>query len=73
MGVSPDGTVKRIAQSPDTDGFNGEIDQPGEPCIWNGKLVVSCFDLVVDDFNVNTAHELPATLCYLPMSELFKK
>lgn len=67
--VSPDGTVKRIAQSPDTDGFNGELDQPGEPCIWNGKLVVTCFDLVTDDYNVNTAHELPATMCYLPMEE----
>ena len=61
--VSPDGkTVKRLAQSPDSDGLGGELDQPGEPIIWNGKLVVSCFDVVTNDIVVNTAHELPATL-----------
>lgn len=61
--VSPDGkTVKRLAQSPDSDGFKGELDQPGEPIIWNGKLVVSCFDIVTSDIVVNTAHEMPATL-----------
>lgn len=31
--VTPDGKVIRIAQSPDSDGFNGELDQPGEPVI----------------------------------------
>lgn len=60
--VSPDGSVKRIAQSPDTDGLHGELDQPGEPCIWNGRIVISCFDLVTDSYNVNTAHEMPATM-----------
>ena len=68
--VSPDNVVTRIAQSPDTDGFNGELDQPGEPCIWNGLLVISCFDLVTDDYNINTAHELPATLSYLTLEEI---
>ncbi|HVI42125.1 MAG TPA: SMP-30/gluconolactonase/LRE family protein, partial [Anaerovoracaceae bacterium] len=38
--IDKDGRVKRIAQSPDTDGFNGELDQPGEPCVWNGKIAV---------------------------------
>ena len=65
--VSPDGKVQRIAQSPDTDGFNGELDQPGEPIIWNGKLVVSCFDLVTGPDKVNTAHELPATMSELEL------
>jgi hypothetical protein len=68
--VSPEGVVSRIAQSPDTDGFNGELDQPGEPCIWNGMLVISCFDLVTDDYNINTKHELPATLSYLPLDKI---
>lgn len=68
--VSPDGTVARIAQSPDTDGFKGELDQPGEPCIWNDMLVISCFDLVTDDYNINTKHELPATLSYLPLDKI---
>ena len=63
--VSPDGTVTRIAQSPDTDGFNGELDQPGEPIIWKGKLILTCFDLVTGPYVVNTGHEMPATLSEL--------
>ena len=63
--VSPDGTVTRIAQSPDTDGFDGGLDQPGEPCVWNGKIIVSCFDLVTGGDKVNTGHELPATMSML--------
>jgi len=63
--VTPDGKVTRIAQSPDSDGFNGELDQPGEPIIWNGKLILSCFDLVTGPDKVNTKHELPATLSEL--------
>jgi len=63
--VYPDGRVERIAQSPDCDGLNGELDQPGEPIIWDGKLIASCFDLVTDDTKVNTAHEMPATMAML--------
>ncbi len=65
--VTPDGKVTRIAQSPDSDGFQGELDQPGEPCIWEGKIVVSCFDLVTGPDKVNTAHEMPATLSALEL------
>ena len=63
--IDKNGKVTRIAQSPDTDGLNGELDQPGEPCVWNGKIVVSCFDLVTGGDKVNTAHELPATMSLL--------
>ncbi len=65
--ITPEGVVSRYAQSPDTDGFHGELDQPGEPCVWNGKLIVSCFDLVTDEQKVNTAHEMPATMCMLDL------
>ena len=65
--ITPDGNVTRIAQSADSNGLNGELDQPGEPIVWDGKLIVSCFDLVTDDDKVNTAHEMPATLAYLEM------
>jgi sugar lactone lactonase YvrE len=65
--ISPDAKVKRIAQSPDTDGLNGELDQPGEPIVWNGKIIVSCFDLVTDPGKVNTAHEMPATMSMLDL------
>ncbi len=60
--VYPDGKVERFAQSPDCDGFNGELDQPGEPCFWDGKLIISCFDTVIGPGKVNTKHEQPATL-----------
>ena len=63
--IDPLGNVRRIAQSPDCDGFDGGLDQPGEPCIWNGQIVVSCFDLVTDEQKVNTAHEMPATMSLL--------
>ena len=63
--VSPNGTVTRIAQSPDSTGVNGDLDQPGEPMIWQGKLVVTCFDLVVGPQMVNKKHEMPATLVEL--------
>ena len=63
--VSPDGTVTRLAQDPDSDGLNGELDQPGEPCFWDGKIIISCFDLVTGDDKVDTGHTMPATLCML--------
>ena len=65
--VDPDGTVTRIAASPDSDGADGELDQPGEPIVWNGQLILSCFDNVTDDSKVNTAHEAPFTLAYMDL------
>jgi sugar lactone lactonase YvrE len=65
--VTPDGRVKRIAQSADSDGLKGELDQPGEPCVWQGKLVISCFDLVTGPDKINTAHEMPATMSQLDL------
>jgi hypothetical protein len=45
--------------------LHGELDQPGEPIIWEGKLIVTCFDLVTGPQIVNTKHEMPATLAEL--------
>ncbi len=67
--ILPDGTVTKLCQNGDTDGLNGELDEPGEPIIWNGNLVVSCFDTVTNDIVVNTAHELPATLAQIDMED----
>lgn len=70
--IDKKGNVTRIAQSPDSDGLQGELDQPGEPCVWEGKIVVSCFDCVVGGDKCNTEHELPATMSVLevPGAEL---
>jgi hypothetical protein len=69
VAIRPDRTVERIAQSPDCDGLHGELDQPGEPIIWNGKIIASCFDLVTDETKFNTAHELPATMAEMDLLE----
>ena len=65
--VDKNRNVRRIAQSPDCDGFHGELDQPGEPIIWEGRIVASCFDLVTDETKVNTCHEMPATMAELDL------
>lgn len=65
--VTPDGVVTRIAQSPDCDGSDGGLDQPGEPIVWQGKLIVSCFDAVTGADKVNTAHDKPYTLAQIEL------
>ena len=65
--MTPDGKLERIAESPDSDGLHGELDQPGEPIVWNGLLIASCFDLVTDPGKVNTQHELPATMACIEL------
>ena len=65
--ITPDGKIARIAQSPDCDGSDGSLDQPGEPIVWNGKLIVSCFDMVTGPDKVNTGHDKPYTLAQLDL------
>jgi len=68
--VRPNGRMYRIAQSPDSDGSNGELDQPGEPVVWNGRLIVSNFDAVIDpERHLNSAHQPPHTLSMLELVE----
>ena len=63
--VLPDGSIRRLAKSLDGDGADGGLDQPGEPILWNGRLVLSCFDCVTGPDKVNTKHDLPSTLTSL--------
>lgn len=65
--VDPQGKITVLAQSPDTDGADGGLDQPGEVIVWNGKLVATCFDVVVGKDKVNTGHDAPHTIAYIPM------
>ena len=65
--VTPEGKVERIAQSPDCTGVDGGLDQPGEPIVWNGRIIASCFDLVTGPDKVNLKHEMPATLVELSL------
>lgn len=66
--VDPKGTITVLAQSPDGDGSDGGLDQPGEPILWDGRLVVSCFDIVTGPDKVNTQHDRPFTLAYLELA-----
>ncbi len=63
--ISPDGMMKRIVSSPDTDGLKGELNQPGEPIFYEGKIVLSCFNLVTGPDKVNKSHTMPCTLAYI--------
>lgn len=65
--VRPDSSVYRIARSPDSDGSKGELDQPGEPIVWNGKLYITCFDCVTGPDKVNTKHQPPFTITTLDL------
>lgn len=61
------GKITRLAQSPDCTGLEGGLDQPGEPIVWEGRIIASCFDLVTDEGKVNTCHEMPATMAELDL------
>ena len=65
--IDKDGKIQRIAQSSDSDGSDGGLDQPGEPIVWNGQVIVSCFDLVTGPDKVNTKHDKPFTLAKLSL------
>ncbi|MDR1053876.1 MAG: SMP-30/gluconolactonase/LRE family protein [Planctomycetaceae bacterium] len=65
--VTPDAKVYRIAKSPDNDGANGELDQPGEPIVWNNKLIITCFDIVTGPDKINTKHDKPFTITTLDL------
>jgi sugar lactone lactonase YvrE len=65
--VTPAGRISVLAQNGDTDGRQGELNQPGEPIVWRGKLVITNFDAVVGPDKVNTRHDAPATLSYIPL------
>jgi sugar lactone lactonase YvrE len=65
--VDPQGRITVLAQSPDCTGSDGGLNQPGEPILWDGKLVLTCFDMVSGRDKVNTRHDRPATIVYVPL------
>jgi DNA-binding beta-propeller fold protein YncE len=67
--VSPEGKVSLLARSPDCDGSDGGLDQPGEPLVRGNELIVSNFDMVTGPDKVNTAHDDPQTLSVIQLAE----
>lgn len=63
--VTPAGVISVIAQNGDLGGKGGALNEPGEPIVWNGKLVITNFDAVYGPDHpdkVNTKHDDPATI-----------
>lgn len=71
--VNPSGTIEVIAQYEDNDGSTGKLNQPGEPILWNGKLVVSNFDMVTGPDKVNSKHDEVATLSLFTIAIIKQK
>jgi sugar lactone lactonase YvrE len=65
--VTPSGQISVMAQNGDTDGQHGEINQPSEPIVWDGRLVVTNFDAVVGPDKVSSKHSHPATMSSLEL------
>lgn len=68
--VTPSGEISVIAQNGDTDGRKGELNEPGEPIVWRGELVITNFDAVLGPDHrdkVNTRHDSPATMSVIAM------
>jgi len=67
--VDTAGKITVLAQNGDTDGADGLLDQPGEPIVRAGQLIVTCFDKVTGPDKVNTKHDSPHTICVIPLAD----
>ncbi len=67
--VSQDGKVRVLAKSPDCDGSEGGLDQPGEPLIRGNEVIVSNFDMVTGPDKLNSGHDAPYTLSVIRLGE----
>jgi len=62
---------KILAEYPDNDGSNGELDQPVDLCFFNGKLLISNFDSMSAPGMVNQSHSKPYTISYIDLKDLY--
>jgi sugar lactone lactonase YvrE len=61
--------VELLAHYPDNDGAEGGLDQPADLIVYNGKLIISNFDLMVVKGMVNSKHGKPYTISYLELND----
>jgi sugar lactone lactonase YvrE len=66
--ITPAGVVSVLAQNGDSDGRRGELNEPGEPIVWNGRLIVSNFNAVVGPDKVSSKHTSPATMSVMKLN-----
>ncbi|MBK1879878.1 SMP-30/gluconolactonase/LRE family protein [Pelagicoccus mobilis] len=62
--------VSVIAEYPDNNGANGELDQPADLMVHKGRLYISNFDLMVEAGMKNTGHSKPYTISVIDLSEV---
>ncbi|AWB65889.1 hypothetical protein C2869_05285 [Saccharobesus litoralis] len=60
--VDTQGKATLLAQYPDNNGANGEIDQPADLIVYKNKLIISNFDLMKGKGIVNSGHGKPYTV-----------
>lgn len=68
--VTPAGAISVIARNGDLGGAGGALNEPGEPIVWHGRLVITNFDAVYGPDHpdkVNTKHDDPATISMLDL------
>ena len=68
--VTPEGVISVVWQNGDSTGVDGLLNEPGEPIIWKGFIVVCNFDAVFGPNHtdkVNTKADMPATLVGIPL------
>ncbi|OEJ98529.1 hypothetical protein A8C32_04800 [Flavivirga aquatica] len=58
-----------IADYPDNDGSNGQIDQPADLIVYNDTLIISNFDLMVAPGMENTKHSKPYTISAIDLKK----
>lgn len=61
--------VELLANYPDNDGAEGGLDQPADLIVYNGKLIISNFDLMVVKGMVNSKHNKPYTISFLELED----
>lgn len=59
--------VTKLADYPDNDGSNGQIDQPADLMVYQNKLIISNFDLMKGNGLRNSKHSKPYTVSYIDL------
>ena len=65
--IDPQKNITKLADYPDNNGANGQIDQPADLMVFDNKLIISNFDLMKGNGIRNTKHSKPYTLSYIDL------
>lgn len=65
--IDTEKNVTVLADFPDNDGSNGQLDQPADLMVYKNMLVISNFDLLTGKGFENSKHGKPYTISYIPL------